>query len=232
MFKIQSSNGIYIFLKNAVYGRSSRVIRKLKVLLKEELFLKTIVADFGGYTEWKYKKYLFDTNKSEFIVFDMIESESVDIVCDLSKPLSKKYQNRADIVICSAIIQYIKDPKILIRNAISVVKKGGVIIIDMPQLMPIIEKGDINRFTAASITCLVDEFKELEIMEIIGEGEGGNYFYSLLSGYYKSTPILYFIILLLLSLPFLLFFRISSIAGFYNKNIGLSSALIVVAKRV
>jgi predicted SAM-dependent methyltransferase len=66
---------------------------------------------------------------SEYVGIDIEKGPGVDIVCNAEDALAKFGKNSFDVIICTSVIEHVKDWKLIISNFKNICKPNGVIII-------------------------------------------------------------------------------------------------------
>ena len=168
---IQSQNKIYIFFKNIIYGMSIKSIYRLYCFIsdiKRDRVLK--VASFGALTSWKYD-FVVKSFPTEFTNFDRVSSPHVHVVGDVSAPdiqSIKNYQSSFDLVIVAGLLQYPQDYKQVLLNASHLLRHSGLLILDIPQIMPFIELEDKRRFSHYEVESLVPGMTLVTVLGDLG----------------------------------------------------------------
>lgn len=79
-------------------------------------------------------------------------------------------QDRADTVVCSHVLEHVRDPRQVVRELARVLKPGGTLILPVPFLFGIHSAPhDYWRFTRYGLTELVQS-AALEVVEVSGQG--------------------------------------------------------------
>lgn len=69
-----------------------------------------------------------------------------------------------DLVICTQVLQYVPDPKVVIDEIARVLRPGGSIFLSVPSSYPIDSDGECWRFLPASLRHLLAGFSSVEIV--------------------------------------------------------------------
>ena len=134
-----------------------------------------IVLDVGGgerFGKWlvRYKKEL---GVCDYKTFDYDASTGADIVGDIHKmPIQDGY---CDAIICSSVLEHVRDPLTAMSELRRILKKGGVLFLYVPSIYPYhARKGhypDYWRFFDDTMRELFSGFSSVEI-----EKRGGYFF--------------------------------------------------------
>ncbi|MDO8514679.1 MAG: methyltransferase domain-containing protein [bacterium] len=95
-----------------------------------------IVLDVGGgerFTKWlaRYKREL---EHCDYKTFDYDASTGADIVGDIHKmPIADGY---CDAIICSSVLEHVRDPLTAMSELRRILKKGGLIFLYVPSIYP------------------------------------------------------------------------------------------------
>lgn len=96
------------------------------------------------------------------INLDIYPYENVDITADIhSLPIS---DNSADTIICSAVLEHVKDPRIAVQEIWRVLKPGGLAFCYMPFMCGFhASPDDYSRLTLEGMKILFNEFNIIEL---------------------------------------------------------------------
>lgn len=98
---------------------------------------------------------------ADCVNIDIQAKPGVDVVCDLHAPPASL--GRFDAVICNAVLQYCREPRVVAANLIALLKPGGLLFVDAPWVQPYCpDTPDRFRFSQEA---LADLFGMLEIIE-------------------------------------------------------------------
>ena len=118
----------------------------------------------------KYKG-LIVPHTSEYITFDMVPGEHVDVVGDAHKPPFA--DNLFNTVISTQMLEHVEKPWVVAGEMRRILKPGGICIITSPFLIPYhADPNDFFRYTKEGLASL---FKN-EKFEIVESGEYGKTF--------------------------------------------------------
>ncbi len=120
-----------------------------------------LVLDLGSYNRRIYE---------DCINVDIAQEGDTDLVWDLTKRLPIE-SNSVDFVICSAVLEHVKEPDAVISEMYRVLKKGGKAWVDIPFMQPYHESpDDYYRFTLSGIKHKFKAFKINNSGSIPGSG--------------------------------------------------------------
>jgi SAM-dependent methyltransferase len=146
---------------------------KIKIISKEK-----VILDIGGgerFQKWlaPYKD-LF--KNSDYKTMDYDSKTGADVVGDIHNiPLN---DGSVDAVICSSVLEHVKDPIRAVKELHRVMKKGGKIFLYVPSIYPYhARKGyypDYWRFFDDTLLFMFEDFSKVEIVK------AGGYFRALL----------------------------------------------------
>ncbi len=123
--------------------------------------------DFGAGNA-KYRN-IITPHTGEYITFDVVAGEKVDVVGDAHKPPFP--DNSFDTVISTQMLEHVEKPWVVVSEIKRILKKNGVCIITAPFLVPYhADPTDYFRYTKEGLTSL---FKN-NGFEIIESGTYGN----------------------------------------------------------
>lgn len=147
--KARSRQGLYKFLE--------------KQFEKFEPKSDVLTVGAGG----KISELLFDfSKKNDFTIttFDISDHREPDILGDFCT--YDFGETKFDFVVLAEVLQFFTNPKDGIKNAFSVLKPGGKVIITTPFIFPIHDRPyDLYRFTKHGLEYLLSEFDNVEIQE-------------------------------------------------------------------
>jgi len=127
------------------------------------------VLDLGGgrrFQKWLAPyKYLF--NEADYKTFDYDATTGADIVGDIHQiPLPDGSFNA---VICSSVLEHVKDPRQAVKEIHRILKPGGVVLVMVPSIYPYHSRPghypDYWRFFEDTIKDLFADFTQLEIVK-------------------------------------------------------------------
>lgn len=110
-----------------------------------ENWLKTIdvkadrVLDVGG-AQKPVKSRTASWEVEDYIIFDLEnphEGESPDFAMDLNEYIDAPNEQKADVVFCLEVMEYVYDPFNSIMNLNRLLKTGGVLYISFPFIYPV-----------------------------------------------------------------------------------------------
>jgi len=142
--------------------------------------------DFGAGTA-KYRG-LIKPLAEEYITFDMLEGQNIDVVGDVLNPPFK--DGEFNTVISTQVLEHVEKPWVMIKQIGRIIKSNGICIITAPFIVPFhADPYDFFRYTETGLTSM---FKN-EGFEIVESGTYGKTFgvlsemihFSLLSPYEK-----------------------------------------------
>ena len=127
------------------------------------------ILDLGGgkrFQKWLASyKHLF--NESDYKTFDYDASTGADIVGDIHNiPLP---DNSFDSVICSSVLEHVKDPRKAVNEIHRILKPGGSVFVMVPSIYPYHSRPghypDYWRFFEETLTDLFADFEQVEIVK-------------------------------------------------------------------
>lgn len=137
------------------------------IVLYTKHYIKGKTLDFGAGTA-KYKN-LIKPQTSEYITFDMIFSENIDVVGDVLNPPFN--DNEFDTVISTQVLEHVEKPWIMVAQMGRIIKSGGICITTAPFLVPYhADPHDFFRYTTEGIMSLFRN-EGFEILESGGYGK-------------------------------------------------------------
>ena len=125
--------------------------------------IKGFVLDIGA----KDNVYKNQMNCDTYLTLDLIYSPGIDIIADAHKLPFKL--NKFDWVLCTNLLEHVKDPKKIVAEARGVLKLGGKILIYVPfyyRYHP--DPKDFYRFTEDGVRELLKDFDQIKIKKIGG----------------------------------------------------------------
>lgn len=118
------------------------------------------VLDVGGRIQ-PYR-LLLESQVRRYIAIDLRRNPLVDIVARGEQmPLSS---DRFDLVICSQVLEYSRDPQLLITEIHRVLKPGGRLLLSAPAVFPYDSDEDLWRFTPGTLRMLLRSFNKAEVV--------------------------------------------------------------------
>lgn len=128
----------------------------------------------------KYKN-IIEKKTSEYITFDMVKKEGIDLVGDI---LDLSFEDESfDTVISTQVLEHVEKPWIMIKEIGRVLKKNGICILTAPFLVPYhADPNDYFRYTIKGMKSLFEN----ENFEIIESDSYGKIF-SVLSEFFHFS---------------------------------------------
>tara|TARA_B100001057_G_C22866881_1_gene956946 strand:- start:4665 stop:5837 length:1173 start_codon:yes stop_codon:yes gene_type:complete len=124
------------FIKKSINKQFSKKKEKIKIV------------EVGGFDGFCIKN-IFNAKKSEKILIEpnkkgckIAEKHGLTTINSyLNTNIAKNYKNYFDIVICKHAIEHVKNIKLFSKNLIGLLKKGGFLFLETPDLERVIKKG-------------------------------------------------------------------------------------------
>jgi SAM-dependent methyltransferase len=118
------------------------------------------ILDVGG----RYQPYrsLLQDRTERYIALDLARTQFVSVIGD-GQALPFASQS-FDLVIATQAFDYMRDPTLCVREILSVLKPGGVLLASLPAFAPRFADGERWRFTAPGLRTLFEAFPTLEIV--------------------------------------------------------------------
>ncbi len=115
----------------------------------------------------KYKS-IIKQRTSEYITFDMVEKEGIDVVGDV---LNLPFENESfNTVISTQVLEHVEKPWIMVKEVQRILKKDGLCILTAPFLVPYhADPDDYFRYTIKGMESLFKN-ENFEIIECDGYG--------------------------------------------------------------
>ncbi len=130
------------------------------------------VLDVGGRIQ-PYRP-LFEGRLRRYVAIDLVRTPLVDVIgCGEHAPFNDA---AFDVVLCSQVLEYVPDPRVVIAEIYRVLKPGGALLLSVPAVFPADSEKDTWRFLPESLRLLLSPFREYEI---VGEG-------SSISGFFRT----------------------------------------------
>lgn len=122
--------------------------------------------------------------KEYVINFDIIKASNIDVVGDAQfLPFSDE---TFDFIICQALLEHVKNPKVVSDEIYRILKRGGTVYIEIPFLKGFhADPNDYTRLTLIGIESLLYKFKRFEIGACIGP-------FSTLTWWFRKFPTIIF----------------------------------------
>lgn len=99
-------------------------------LNKQEIEGKRIIEVGSRNVNGSIKPYIMNIGKpDQYIGIDMLEGESVDIICNAENMVEKFGKESFDIILSTETFEHIKDWKKAVSNVKNICNKGGLILI-------------------------------------------------------------------------------------------------------
>lgn len=147
-------------------GKSVSYLRKgiMRFLESWQPNIHGKVLDVGVGT-WPFCRQLFG-ERCEYIATDCFEHENIDVVSDIHT-LSQSFEaDSFDFVLCTDVLEHVKDPAQAIGQIRTVLKPGGKLLITTPFNYPIHTAEfvrDYWRFTDDGLRTLLSDFAEVDV---------------------------------------------------------------------
>ncbi len=149
------------------YPHENFIKEKITEISKEK-----IILDVGGGTHFQkwLKEYEHLFVNSEYKTFDFDSSTGADVIGDIHKmPVPDE---SVEAIICSSVLEHVKDPSIAVNEMHRILKKGGKIFVYVPSIYPYhARKGhypDYWRFFDDTLEVMFTEWSKVEIMKVGG----------------------------------------------------------------
>ena len=129
------------------------------------IFGKTL--DLGAGSS-KYRN-IIEKRTSEYVTFDMIKKEGIDVVGDI---LNLSFKDESfDTVISTQVLEHVEKPWIMVKEIQRILRKDGICILTAPFLVPYhADPCDYFRYTKKGIESLFKN-ENFEIIECDGYGK-------------------------------------------------------------
>jgi len=148
----------------------------LKNYFKKNSFKNATLLDLGCGPRPYYNVYsnYFEKTIGADLADMPFPQKAIDIYCpatDVPMP-----DESVDCILCTEVMHDIKEPSELINECYRLLKKGGILILTTPYLVPIADgQWDNYRFTKYGLKYVIEKggFKELEIIpvsDVVGAG--------------------------------------------------------------
>jgi SAM-dependent methyltransferase len=133
------------------------------------------VLDVGGRLQ-PYRP-LIDGRVRSYVSIDLRQSPLVNIVARGEQlPVASA---RFDLVICTQVLEYIREPSVFIGEIQRVLRQDGCLLLSAPAVFPRDSDQDLWRFMPGSLRWLLRSFREVEI-----EPEGSS-----IAGLFRSASV-------------------------------------------
>ena len=110
--------------------------------------------------------YPLFSRAGEYVGADVVDGPKVDVVCPLEELAFE--DERFDVVLCTQVLEHVRDPVRSLREAARVLKPGGVLIASTHGTYPYHpHPTDYWRWTQDGLRALVDDAGGLEIEELL-----------------------------------------------------------------
>ena len=117
------------------------------------------VLDIGGRLQ-PYRP-LFQGRCQRYVAIDLRPSPLVDVMAR-GEQLPLK-DDQFDVVLCTQMLEYVREPSQVIREIHRVLKPGAVLLLSAPAVFPTDSDEDLWRFTPGSLRLLLGCFRNVEI---------------------------------------------------------------------
>lgn len=118
------------------------------------------VLDVGGRIQ-PYRPLLHG-RLQRYVGVDLLPTSLVDVVARGEQiPLASNY---FDLVICTQVLEYVPEPRVVVAEIHRVLKPGGCLLLSVPSVAPRDSDNECWRFLPASLRLLMANFSESEIV--------------------------------------------------------------------
>ncbi len=130
-------------------------------------YVKGRTLDLGAGSA-KYKS-IIKQKTSEYITFDMVEKEGIDVVGDI---LDLSFKDKSfDTIISTQVLEHVEKPWIMVKEIQRILRKNGICILTAPFLVPYhADPCDYFRYTKKGMESLFKN-ENFEIIECDGYGK-------------------------------------------------------------
>lgn len=215
-------------IKKSIFRRPSGIYRTQKSKNK----IRDYVQTFPKNSVWLNIGSGSTIYGEEFINMDIAAFANVNLIGDAHNlPLKS---NSADGIVIQGVCEHIRRPEIVIKEIHRVLKKGGVVIAEIPFIQGFhADPQDFQRYTTQGLEELFDSFEKVEIGVAVGPASGFVWilreFLSIVfsfNNYYLYKIFRYFFSWLTSPIPYLdFFFERSKFA------VTIASSLFFIGKR-
>ncbi|MDH4120880.1 MAG: methyltransferase domain-containing protein [Deltaproteobacteria bacterium] len=101
----------------------------LKNLKKQEIAGKRVIEVGSWNHNGSLREVIQVFSPKEYVGVDIQEGQGVDVVCDISSLVKKFGKDSFDVVVCTEVVEHVKDWKDAITNLKGVCKPGGIIVL-------------------------------------------------------------------------------------------------------
>ena len=101
-----------------------------KALVSEDEVKGKSILEVGSYiigVNGSFRSNFTVFNPSEYIGIDITSGPGVDMICDVTDILNKFGPERFDIIVCTEVIEHVRDWRTAILNMMQVLKLNGII---------------------------------------------------------------------------------------------------------
>ena len=117
------------------------------------------ILDVGGRIQ-PYRP-LLNGKLGQYVALDLRRTPLVDIVANAEQlPLP---DGHFDLALCTQVLEYVSDPRMVIAEIYRVLKKDGVLLLSVPAIFPRDSDPEYWRFLPASLKMLLRRFHKVEI---------------------------------------------------------------------
>ena len=133
-------------VKNLYYSLRRHFVDEFHLNHVPELTSGSRVLDLGGNRILKRGRFDIGLYDLEIVYANLSTAKSPDVQMDAAQVSFK--DNSFDAVVCSELLEHVPDPPAVLRGVHRVLRKGGVLLICVPFLVPIHQDpGDYGRYT-------------------------------------------------------------------------------------
>src|SRR4030042_1667492 len=122
-------------VKNLYYSLRRHFVDEFHLNHVPELTSGSRVLDLGGNKILKRGRFDIGLYDLEIVYANLSTAKSPDVQMDAAQVSFK--DNSFDAVVCSELLEHVPDPPAVLRGVHRVLRKGGVLLICVPFLVPI-----------------------------------------------------------------------------------------------
>lgn len=102
----------------------------------------------------------------KIINVDLKDEEGVDLSGDITQPdfIAELQKLKADLIICSNLLEHILDRDIFIHSISAILKKDGLLVVSVPYSYPY-HSDPIDTLYRPSISGIINDFRNFQLME-------------------------------------------------------------------